>query len=354
MLLEKMIVPRSEQRINYAQHEITADDKKAVMDALDSDWVAGNGPLSRKYAEALSEYTGYKYVVPVCNGTAALFVAYLALDSEIWPYQYETKVTVPNLTFVATANTALEAMLSLGVVDVDPLSLVVDGNTVGVSFAGYPSRDHFLCDDAHGIAPNMIKQGNLISTISTHAIKQLTTGEGGAVLTNNADIYEYVSEFVDQGRGPSRTSFGYGMNYRLPELNCALGLSQLKRAGDMFIYRQMLAKTYYNLLKDIPEIRLPANHADHAWHLFVVRFQSNEIRNFVKEGLLIDSNIAAQIHYPPLTSYSHIGGNREDYPNTYDAWETGLSIPMHNSLSFADVELVAEAIKVQLKKWQKR
>jgi len=343
-LLRKTASVWFEDPVNYAQHNITAEDKKAVMDVLDGDWIAGNGPVSEAYAGKLCQYTGYDYAIPVTSGTVALYVAYAVMAHEF------DFLTIPNLTFVATANTALRNRVTLNTVDVDDASLVSHGSDIGVSFAGYPAAKSFISDDAHGLSPNMAKRGGVVSVLSTHAVKQVATGEGGAILTNHKDIYDSCAKMVDQGR-TEESRFGYGMNFRLSDINCALGLSQLNRAGEMFLYRQELAKIYYRVLAGIDEIRFPADHTDHAWHLYVTRFASKEMRDFIKAGLFDDSNIKTQIHSPPLTSYPHIGGNPDNYPVTYDAWNTGLSLPIHNGLSFTDVKLIADAVKIQVEKW---
>jgi dTDP-4-amino-4,6-dideoxygalactose transaminase len=336
-----------EEPIRYAQPTITIDDLRAVERSLTSGWIAGRGIESIKYAEELSDFTGYKYAIPVANGTLALEAAYMAaLHTEILQ---PTRVTMPDLTFIATYNAWPGT--DVEIIDVDEDTLVRHGIDVGVSFAGYPSSHNIVCDNAHFLRRGMASFNNKISTVSTHAIKPISTGEGGVVLANDESVYWDVRATVDHGRGET-PDFGYGSNYRLSDILCALGRSQLKRADDMLFEREEIAKIYYSILGGHDDIILPMNHEYHNWHLFVIRFKNKELRDYVKFNLEIDHNVFTQIHYKPLSSYWHVHQSPLEGV-AKKAYETGLSIPMHNSMSFKDARKVAGSILYQVEQWKK-
>lgn len=337
--------------LNYSQPNITDEDINAVNDVLRSGWIAGNGPTSYRFSEELKNYTGYKHAILVNSATTGLCLACEALSYLNIP-SLSNQITVPNLTFIATINALISIYSSdtpgIDIVDVNKNTLIAGSADIGVSFAGYPTKGHILCDDAHGIRPDMT--GNLISVVSTHALKQLNTGEGGVVLTDDDEIAEFVTQMTDQGR-TSRSRFGYGFNYRMSEINAALGLSQIRRAKADLYHRRYLAREYYNRLNQYSDIiRLPATHPDHAWHLFVVRFLTSEDRDLVRKELQ-EYNVFTQVHYPPLTSYQHISSDDyldlvDEYPVSYDAHKTGLSLPLHNGMSDVDVHDVCDILEV--------
>jgi dTDP-4-amino-4,6-dideoxygalactose transaminase len=345
-----------DEPLNYSQPYITDDDIAAVVNVLDSGWIAGNGRVSKDFADRLRWFTGYNYAILVNSATTGLMLAYDYLV-ESGLYNRGDKISMPDLTFIATANAAIQAGLVPDPIDVTRETLISKVSNVGVSFAGYPTSGHIICDDAHGFYYKMAeRRTNFISIVSTHALKQLNTGEGGIVLTDSKDVADYMTQFIDQGRTAEKR-FGYGFNFRMSEINAALGLSQLRRACSMQDWRKILAKIYYDRLGKDERLVMPADHENHAWHLFVIRL--SEIGHW---GTITTSgkrdrigrafrkyNVFVGVHYPPLSSYHHIE-HRGRYPNinSYDAFYTGLSLPLHNGMSKDDVHQVCDILEILL------
>lgn len=333
------------QVIPYSRHTITGDDKRAVMAALDSDWIAGNGPIVREFEEAVAEYTGYKYAVAVNSATSGLHVALLTalawLEEEGLKY---SQIVIPALTFVATANAVLS--LSKKVITTDVFGSLTNLSChIPVSYAGYPilnSRKAIVVDDAHYLYPkaNSITDSP-ISVISTHPVKPITTGEGGVILTNTHDIYDTALSISNHGYG-QLGQYGYGLNFRMPSINAALGLSQLKRASDNLEWRKEIAGRYYAAFVGINKIELPPYHEHHAWHLFVLRMRGVDRDKFRLK--LKAKGIGTQVHYRPLYLYDHIPKTVAAHPNTQDVWENGVSIPMFSGMTNSDVTKVINAV----------
>lgn len=334
--------PIREHLLPYACHQITRDDKKAINDVLDSAWVAGNGPTARNFEKSVCEFTGYSYAIAVNSATSGLQVAYNVSFEEDWV------IDVPSLTFVATANMLL-LRNKVNVIDVDADTLTVSNRLVGVSYAGHPVYNCAVADDAHSLYPNMASKKNKISVISFHPVKHITTGEGGMILTNDHSLYEWMTWLVDQGRGVS-DDFGFGYNYRISELNAALGVSQLSRANYILERQQRIASRYIAVLSGLPWIVLPPTHPNHSWHLFVLRLRGID-RDWFREALLAEG-IGTQVHYKPLHCYDHIEGKYGNYPVTEDVWENGVSIPLFSGMSDKDCQDVCDAIHKVIQEYE--
>jgi dTDP-4-amino-4,6-dideoxygalactose transaminase len=323
--------------IPYSKQTITEDDIKAVSDCLESDWIAGNGPVVQEFEEALCEYTGYKYCVLTNSATSALFVAYRA-----YGFRQYKRITMPTLTFVATANMCPNVAT---LVDVDPISLVRNNLDVGVSYTGYPVYDCCIADNAHSLVPDMALWDNVVSVLSFHPLKAITTGEGGAILTSSPAIWQTARKMVDHGRMKQGDNYGNGHNFRMPSINAALGLSQLQRADANLAWRRKIADWY---TESMPLSILPDWHEDHSYHLFVLRIPHD--RDWFKDELH-KLGIGTQIHYPPLYTYPHIGGHPSDYPNTSRAYKEILSIPIYSGMTKDDANTVMNAVEKVYEEW---
>lgn len=330
-------------KLNYSQSRLTKDNKKAVMDCLDGDWLAGRGKIVAEFEEAIAHYTGYKHAVAVNSATSGLHLALIILGYG--------EVTVPSLTFVATMNAALLAGCAVNVVDVDPDTYLLPKHhsvqSVAVSYAGYPlSQESIIYDDAHSLNKGMgIYSGARVSVISTHAIKPITTGEGGVVLTNGVWEEDFIRSLSDHGNGDTL----YGHNMRMSSIQAALGLSQLESAYEMFLWRKEIAKIYRDGLAGLP-VKLQQDSNSHSNHIFPVILSDRIPRDWFREALKAEG-VLTQIHYEPLhlLAKKHVKGNEinisGDYPVAESIWYHGFSLPMHNAMTLKEARLVVEAMQ---------
>lgn len=337
----------SEKFIPYNQPMITTKDKRAVSKVLSSDWIAGNGEIVEEFETAIAEYTGYKHAIAVNSATSGLFVAY----SVVFPYIGIPKgqpLSMPANTFVATANMALAAGYAVKLVDTDEDGILRDRIThVSVTYSGNPEPQGIVGDDAHYVMRNMAHRSQLVSVLSTHAIKPITTGEGGVILTNDSVLHERMRKLVDHGR--SKDGFGFGYNFRMPAINAALGISQLASMDENLETRKTIATMYHTQLMKMREagaslpIALPEWHSDHCWHLYPIRVENQAVRDKLRQ-FLFDNNIGTQVNYTSLDTYGHLGES-EYQQNAREYARYSLSIPMSAAMSQDEAQYVIDTIK---------
>ena len=317
-------------RLPYAHQTIEPDDIAAVTDALAGDWIT-QGPTVARFERALAERAGVKHAVAVANGTAALHAACWAAGLR----PGDDAITTA-LTFAVTANAVVYQGARPVFADVDGATLnlapdavkrVATGRTralLPVDFAGLPceydrllalAQEHgwiVIADAAHsfGGAAGARPVGALadMTTVSFHPAKLITTGEGGAVLTDREDLAERLRAMRHHGirHDPTRP-WKYeipepGNNYRLTDFQSALGLSQLGKLERFWSRRERLALRYRERLARSPFIELPAlpDGVRHGWHLFVVMLHLEHLtadRDLVLQALRAE-NIGATMHYP--------------------------------------------------------
>jgi dTDP-4-amino-4,6-dideoxygalactose transaminase len=343
--------PLIKNRINYSQHQITKEDIDAVSLLLkESDWIAGRSHIVTEFEQAMASYTGYKYAVAVNSATSGLYLCFLAYNRD--QFSNGMEVTVPALTFVATMNAPLLAGFNVKIVDVEPatylLPKIYSAWSIPVSYAGYPlSQRAMFYDDAHSLSRTMSNySSNEAAVISTHAIKPITTGEGGVVLTNDQNFADLIRLLSDHGYGQTN----YGHNFRMSSIQATLGLSQLERAGEMFLWRKELAKIYRERLGKNEFVTLQQNSNSHSNHIFPVILDDSIDRDWFRKALFAEG-VATQIHYEPLhrvrTKHSEFRRIKADgaYPVADRMWEHGFSLPMHNSLSIGDCRKVMDAFE---------
>jgi UDP-4-amino-4,6-dideoxy-N-acetyl-beta-L-altrosamine transaminase len=370
----------------YGRQSINEDDVAAVVEALQSDWLT-TGPEVDKFEAAVAARAGVPHAISVTSGTAELHVAYAAAGIE----PGDEVVTTP-LTFVATAAGAALHGAKIVFADVDPATgnldpaaaeaAVTDRTRVvsGVDYAGVPvdapafrdlaSRKGllFLEDAAHSIGSTLdgVPVGSLadITTYSFFPTKNLTTAEGGAVVTADDALAARARSFKNHGLVRDRAAQRYpdegpwhqevhafGLNYRLPDVLCALGSTQLARLEQFVARRAEVKKAYDKALGDLDGVDLPfaPDGAAPAWHLYPLRVPA-ERRRAVFESLR-EQGIGVQVNYIPAywhPVFEDLGYKRGMCPVAEDYYRREISLPMFPDLTDVDVERVIEATRIAL------
>lgn len=367
----------------YGRQSIDERDIDAAVSALKSDWLT-TGPEVDRFEAAVAARAGVPHAVSVTSGTAALHVAYAATG--IGPG--DEVVTTP-LTFVATA--AAAALLGATVVfaDVDPATGNLDPAAAeaavtertrvvtGVDYAGVPVdtqafRDLadrkgllFVEDAAHSIGSRQGGRpvGSLadLTTFSFFPTKNLTTAEGGAVVTADDTLAARARSFKNHGLVRDRSAQRYpdegpwhqevhafGLNYRLPDVLAAVGTSQLARLDDFVARRAQVKAAYDEAFRDLDDVELPAQpgEADPAWHLYPLRVPAAR-RRAIFEALRAQG-IGVQVNYIPAywhPVFEDLGYQRGQCPVAEDYYRREISLPMFPGLTDADVERVVEATR---------
>ena len=367
----------------YAHQQIDDADVDAVAAALRSDWLT-TGPRVPAFEEALCSITGARHAVAYSSGTAALHGATLAAG--LGPG--DEAITTP-MTFAATANAVLYVGAEVRFADIDPGSLLIDPELVAgqvtprtkailpVDYSGQPAdydairaiadaapggRALVIADAAHSLGATWHGRpvGTLadMTVLSLHPAKIVTTGEGGAVLTDDDELAARLRRFRNHGISSeqrARTDWTYqmvdlGFNYRLTDLGAALGSSQLDRLEGFLATRRRLARRYLDRLAGNDAVELPAldPDADSAWHFMFV--QLNLDRLTVDRGgayhALRAEGIGVNVHYIPVHEHPYYRGRYPglSLPVAELAYRRLLTLPLHAGMSEADVDDVVAAL----------
>jgi len=371
--------------IPYGKQTIIQDDINTVVDTLKSDYLT-TGPKVKEFEEAIASFCGANYCVAVSNGTAALHLASLCLLKK------DDKVlTTPN-SFLATSNSILYVnakpifvdIAKDGNIDLDLCeeelkkdssikaiyAVAFSGNMVNQDKLAYLKKTYnitILEDNAHAIGAvyDGIKAGNCTnsdaSIFSFHPVKHLTTGEGGAITTNSKKLYEKLLTL--RGHGMVKTDdmkpWEYemqmlGFNYRITDIQCALGLSQLKRLPEFINKRIIIAKKYDDAFFNTIVKPLYTYNGKSSYHLYVVQVDFTKL-SISKEQLFLnlrEKNIGIQLHYIPINQqpyYKSIGYGDEITPNMNRYYEECFSLPMYPLLSNDEQEYVIKSLFEVLK-----
>ncbi len=369
--------------IPYGHQTIDDEDIEEVIKVLKSDWLT-TGPKISEFEKAICDYVGCSYAVVMNSGTSALDVAVASLDL---PKGSEV-ITTP-FTFAATSNALLYNGLKPVFADIERETRNIDPEDIErkitprtkaimyVDYAGHPcnieeiqdianEHDLYLIEDAchsFGAAYHGKKIGNFadLTVFSFHPVKPITTGEGGAVVTNDPELVKKVrmlhSHGIDRDAisryGPD-AGWAYdmkmlGRNYRMTDIQAALGISQLKKIDHFIERRNEIASYYKKLLQDIVSISLPSikEGIRHGWHIYTVLLEGSINRNGLFKYLRTE-NIGANVHYIPVYRHSYyletFDYNKKDYPVTEDVFERIITLPLYPSMKETDVEYVASAI----------
>ncbi|WP_422739340.1 DegT/DnrJ/EryC1/StrS family aminotransferase [Micromonospora sp. WMMD729] len=371
----------------YGRQSISEDDIAAVADVLRGDWLT-TGPQVDAFEADLARWTGGVGVAAVSNGTAALHVAYAA--AEVGPGD---EVVVPPMTFVATASSAVALGAKIVFADVEDETFCLDPAAAAaavtsrtrvvsaVDYAGHPAdydalraslagRDVLLlADAAHSIGGSYRGRpvGSLadLTTFSFFPTKNLTTAEGGAVAALDPQVLKRARRFRGVGMVRERDDLRYpdeggwhqevhefGLNYRLPDVLCALGRSQLRRLAAFTARRAALVARYDEALADLDGVRLPVRKpwADPAWHLYPIRVLDGRRREVYDR--MRAAGIGVQVNYIPVhwhPAFADLGYRRGSCPVAESFYAQQLSLPLYPGLSDADQDRVIDALTAILR-----
>lgn len=389
--------------ISYGRQFIDEDDIKTVIETLKSDYMT-QGPKIKEFEDKVAEYHSCKYAVAFCNGTAALHAAYYAVGLE----KGDEFITSP-ITFAASGNGGLYLGGIPKFVDIDKDTYNIDISKLSeaitektkvitpVSLAGYPvdlkaireiiekigKNIKIIHDAAHAIGAkrdgrNIVDYAD-VTILSFHPVKHVTTGEGGMVLTNNEEYYKKLCLFRTHGitKNPDELEENQGAwyyemqdlgyNYRITDMQCALGITQMNKLNRSIYKRNQIAKFYEEQLKDIEWLKLPLGYFSKDWleeekykelkekpkninsyHLFPILLENAEERKRFFDYMR-ENNIFVQVHYIPLHLMPYyrkkFGYKKGDFPVAENYYSREVSLPMYPTLTKEELEYIIKVIK---------
>ncbi len=380
--------------ISYGKQSIDQSDIDEVVNVLKGDWLT-QGPIVEIFEGDLNHYFGSTHACAVANGTAALHLTTLALGWE----SGDIVITTP-ITFLATANCIVYAGATPYFVDINPVTYTIDPNqleekiklllsngkkvkaVIGIDYAGHPSdwkalrelADKYdfqlVNDNCHALGASYfddkqyaVKYADVV-TQSYHPVKHITTGEGGAVLTNDSMIDEKIrllrshgmtkdTNQLEKSDGPWYYEMHeVGWNYRITDFQCALGISQLKKLDYFVQKRREISDWYKESFKDINNFTLPtiSNGVEHAFHLYPLKvdFEKTSINKNQFFENMKDQGVLLQVHYIPVHMQpfykKNFGFKEGNFPNAEKFYKQEISLPIYPTLSNQEQNYVIENI----------
>lgn len=372
--------------IPYGRQKIDEEDIQAVVDVLRSEWLT-TGPKVDEFENDVANYVGTQYAVAVSSGTSALHTAMYALD--IGPTD---EVIVPSISFAATANCIVYQGGVPVFADVLPENLLIDPAcieqkitnktkaVIAVDYAGHPcDYDRlkkicdrynlaFIADSCHALGAEYKgrKIGSLadMTVFSFHPVKHITTGEGGIITCNNKEYYNRMKLFRNHGisadarmREKTGTWFyemvDLGYNYRISDIQCALGISQLKKLPEFLKRRREIAESYDKSFSDsavIHPLKVQPN-VGHAYHLYVISIDFDQIgisRQDVFKSLR-ERGIGVNVHYIPIHLHPFYKKTYQTFegecPVAEYSYQKILSLPIYPGLNSSDVHDIIESLE---------
>ena len=372
--------------IPYGHHWIDENDINDVVKVLKSDWLT-QGPKIKEFEDALCKYTGAKYAVAVSSGTAALHIACLAANIK----RGDEVITSP-ITFVASANsilycggTSVFADIQEDTINIDPeeIKKKISSNTkaiIPVHFAGHScdleeisliAQKHNLLvieDAAHALGAEY-KNSKIgcckysdMTIFSFHPVKHITTGEGGAVLTNQKDLYQRLLLFRNHGITKDKKKMAsydgpwyyemqkLGFNYRMTDFQCALGISQLRKLEKFLKRRREIVDIYNKELSKVNGIILPIEKPNikSSWHIYYIRLKDPKRRKNLFEKLR-KYNIGVQVHYIPIHFQPYykenFGHKVGDYPKAEDYYQSTITLPLYPKIMNSEIQYIINILE---------
>jgi len=369
----------------FCQPNISIEEIDEVVDTLKSDWIT-TGPKTKEFEKRFAEYVGTKYALAVNSATAAMHLALIASGIG----KGDEVITTP-YTFAATANVIIHSQATPIFVDInkDTFNInpakIEDAITtrtkaiIPVHFAGQScqmdeilelaKRYHLVVieDAAHAVSSEYKgkKIGNIgdVTAFSFYATKNLTTGEGGMVTTNNEDLAEKIAILSLHGiskdawkRYGAQGSWYYeimypGFKYNMTDIQASIGLHQLAKIEEFLKIRLEYVNMYQEAFKELPEIITPKDTIPgrHAWHLYCILINTKTINRDKFIERLKTEGIGTSVHFIPLHLHpfyrQRFGFKKGDFPNAEWVYEREISLPLHPKLTKKDVEDVILAVK---------
>tara|TARA_B110000240_G_C13477043_1_gene443596 strand:- start:79 stop:1239 length:1161 start_codon:yes stop_codon:yes gene_type:complete len=367
--------------INYGKHFIDKNDIKSVISVLKSNFLT-QGPKIQEFENALKKKFGAKYVACTSSGTASLHLCGLALN-----WTKKDLIIASPLTFVATTNAALYLNAKIDLIDIDEETYNIDINKLKVKldklkknkkkihtlivtdYAGQPSdwpqlkklstkyNFNLINDNCHAIGAKIlndqkyaVKYADLVCH-SYHPVKNITTGEGGSILTNNKQLYSKIKILRSHGiirnrEKPWKYSINQlGYNYRLTDIQSALGISQLKKLNLFIKRRKEIAEIYNKKLKNLSLFEIPKvqKNISHAYHLYPLKIRFDKLR--ISKDMLLKKlrmkGINLQVHYIPIHHHKLYKLKINTYlPNTEGFFKQAISLPVYFSLKNNQISYV--------------
>ena len=378
--------PTRNTYLSYGKQTVDESDIQAVVDVLKGDYLT-TGPFVKEFEDKVANYVGAKYAVAVSNGTAALHMACFAAG-----INEGDEVIVSPMTFAASANAVLYCGGNPVFADIDPATYNLDPDKIEekitektkaiipVDFSGQSvdmdrikeiADKHGLIiieDAAHALGSEykgrkVGSQADMVE-FSFHPVKPITTAEGGIVTTNSEDLYKKMmifrthgitrdQEILNENHGPwyyEQQHLGY--NYRLTDVQSALGTSQMSKINDFITRRREIVEQYNEAFKGLIEIVTPfeAGFSNSGWHIYVIKVKPELLTATRKEifEALQAENIGVNVHYLPVylhPYYRDLGYNKGLCPNAEELYENMITLPLFPSMSNEDVNDVVVAVK---------
>lgn len=372
--------------LSYGKQYIDEEDIRHVVNILKSDYLT-TGPSIKAFEDKVASYVDARYAVAVSNGTAALHTALYGCE-----VKEGDEVIVTPMTFAASSNAILYLGAKPVFADIDPITYNIDPKDierkitdrttaiVTVDFAGLPAdlekilslkekyKLKVVEDAAHALGSEYKgkKVGSYAdaTTFSFHPVKPITTGEGGMITTNNPAIYQRMLSFRTHGITRERSQFcnrdegpwyyeqqALGYNYRMTDIQAALGLSQMDKIDAFITKRRKVAQLYDEAFRELEGVITPYESQDtkSAYHIYVIRLDVNKIKTARREiyEALIAENIGVNVHYIPVyyhPYYRELGYQKGLCPYAEQVYETMLTLPLYPSMSDKDIDDVIKAV----------
>ncbi len=385
----------TEEFIPYGSQWIDEQDIEAVVKTLKSDYLT-TGPKIDEFEEKFADYVDAEYAVAIANGTAALHAATYAADIK----EGDEVITTP-ITFAASANSIIYQNGTPVFSDIDPDTYNIDPESIEekitektkaiipVHYTGQPCEMEkimkiaaknnltVIADGAHAVGAEYKGQkiGSIadMTTFSFHPVKHITTGEGGMITTDSKELYDKLikfrthgitkdsSNYINESHGPwyhEQQELGY--NYRITDIQCALGISQLEKIDKFLARRRKIAEKYNKAFDNFEGIIIPEQLEDtnSAWHLYVIQLDLEKLTADRKEifKVLRDKNLGVNVHYIPVyyhPYYQDLGYEKGICPNAESLYERIITLPLYPKMSDQQVEAVINRTKEVIIKYQK-
>ncbi len=366
--------------LSYGHQSIDEEDIQIVIETLRSPFLT-QGPKIKEFEQAIADYVGAQYAVAFCNGTAALHAACYAAGIG----EGDEVITSP-ITFAASANcvrylggTVVFADIDANTYNIDPSEVrrKITSNTkaiIPVDFTGQPAdmetimeiaSEHNLVvieDSAHSLGAEY--KGDKVGTqadmtmFSFHPVKPITTAEGGIIVTNNEEYYRKLQLFRSHGIEQTEYSVeqggwyyemtDLGYNYRMTDLQAALGLSQMTKIDSFIQQRREIAAFYTEAFQDIEGVIVPKQleETNSGWHLYMIQLERASRKQIFEQ--MRSLNIGVHVHYIPVywhPYYQQLGYERGLCPNAENWYERALTLPIHPSMTTENLSIIVSNIK---------